>query len=302
MQHIFTSHLTDTQVRKVWRVARFGGRTQCIGCGWKRKFWSLSDGRWQRERCKKKVSWVTETSIAGFELSLRDILELLWWFELGLTDYGIASRLEAEYKQVHRPFQKIRQRLQDFEDSHIKMAGQKVEVDEAYFGPDFQNRRRVDRQQLRKAGKVKHGRGAKKLQQPVLGIYQRRDGLIYVETVGEVDKSTLQDIIKDKVSIETTIYSDTWKSYQGVDQEFAGHETVNHQDNEYVNKKAGINGIEGSWGYAKGRLLSYHGVSPKNVLYYLKEIEFRFNHRTLNQQQFVNHLLFILIGNYSNRQ
>jgi transposase len=34
--------------------------------------------------------------------------------------------------------------------------------------------------------------------------------------------------------------------------------------------------IEGSWGYAKVRLLRYHGISPQNFLYYLKEIEIRF--------------------------
>lgn len=122
-----------------------------------------------------------------------------------------------------------------------------------------------------------------------------------METVTEVDKPTLQDIIKDKVSIETTIYSDTWKSYNGLDQDFVGHETVNHSEAEYMRGAVGINGIEGFWGYANQRLLRYHGVSPATFLYYLKEIEFRFNHRKLNQQQFVNHLLFVLIGNHSNR-
>ncbi|MDZ7773402.1 MAG: hypothetical protein U5K31_11785 [Balneolaceae bacterium] len=81
-----------------------------------------------------------------------------------------------------------------------------------YFGPSFKNRRHSDRKRLRKAGKVKRGRGAKELQQPVFGIYQRQDGIVYVVPVAEVDKLTLQDIIRDKVSIETTIYSDTWQS------------------------------------------------------------------------------------------
>ncbi len=113
-----------------------------------------------------------------------------------------------------------------------------------------------------------------------------------IELLAEVDKQTLQAIIIDKVSVETTIYSDTWKSYQGLDQTLDGHQTVK---GEYVNRSAGINGIEGFWGYAKERLLRYHGVSPQNFLNYLKEIEFRFNHRKLNQQEFVRHLLFVLI-------
>jgi transposase-like protein len=299
MNHIFTQGFTDTQLHGIWREARFGGRTRCIRCGWTRKFWNLADGRWQCKRCKKKFGWCTDTPLAGFKLSLRDMLELLWWFELGLTDHGIADRTAANYHNVHRFFGNVRRGLQVFEDQHIRRLEGQVEVDETYFGASFKNRRKSNCQRLRKAGKVKRGRGAKDLQQPVFGIYQRQDGLVYVEPVAEVDKPTLQDIIKDKVSIETMIYSDTWKSYQGLDQDFAGHETVNHSEGEYVNKVAGINGIEGFWGYAKERLLRYHGVSPANFLYYLKEIEFRFNHRRLDQQQFVKHVLFVLIGNHS---
>ncbi len=40
-----------------------------------------------------------------------------------------------------------------------------------------------------------------------------------------------------------------------------------------------INGIEGFWGYAKERLMKYHGLSPKLFPLYLKELEFRYNKR-----------------------
>jgi transposase len=40
-----------------------------------------------------------------------------------------------------------------------------------------------------------------------------------------------------------------------------------------------INGIEGFWSYAKERLLKFHGVSRENFVYYLKELEFRYNYR-----------------------
>lgn len=302
MNHIFTSQSSNTQLHAIWREAKFSGRTRCIRCGWERKFWHWSDGRWQCSRCKKKFGWLTNTPIAGFQLSLRDMLELLWWFELGLSDHGMAQRLQVTYNQAHRFFGTLRRALRHFEDSHIRMMEGTVEVDESYFGARFKNRRKANRQRLRKAGKVKRGRGAKGLQQPARGIYQRQDGLVYVKLVAEVDKPTLQDIIKDKVSVETTIFSDTWKSYQGLDEEFADHQTVNHSKGEYVNQAAGINGIEGFWGYAKERLLRFDGVSPQNFLYYLKEIEFRFNHRKLSQQKFVHHLLFVLIGNHSGRQ
>src|SRR5699024_10990122 len=101
--------------------------------------------------------------------------------------------------------------------------------------------------------------------------------------------------------IETMIYSDTWKSYNGLKEDFAGHQTVNHGEAEYKRGAASINGIEGFWGYAKERLLRYHGVSPANCLYYLKEIEFPFNHRTLNQYAINKQLLIVPTANRSQR-
>ena len=51
-----------------------------------------------------------------------------------------------------------------------------------------------------------------------------------------------------------------------------------------------INGLEGFWSWAKERLMKHHGVSKARFPLYLKELEFRYNHRTDD--------LFDLIANY----
>ena len=38
------------------------------------------------------------------------------------------------------------------------------------------------------------------------------------------------------------------------------------------------NGLEGFWSFAKERLIKFHGVSPEKFPFYLKEMEFRYNH------------------------
>jgi transposase len=48
---------------------------------------------------------------------------------------------------------------------------------------------------------------------------------------------------------------------------------------KFANGKVYINGIEGFWSYVKERLLKFHGVSKDNFIYYLKELEFRYNFR-----------------------
>ena len=47
----------------------------------------------------------------------------------------------------------------------------------------------------------------------------------------------------------------------------------------FARGKVYINGLEGFWGYAKERLIKHHGVSPSKFPVYLKEMEFRYNHR-----------------------
>ena len=50
----------------------------------------------------------------------------------------------------------------------------------------------------------------------------------------------------------------------------------------FANGKVYINGIEGFWSYAKGRLMKFHGLSSKLFPLYLKELEFRYNKRKDN--------------------
>lgn len=108
-----------------------------------------------------------------------------------------------------------------------------IEVDETHIGPKFRNRRKARRDYYRKLNVVKRGRGAKYLQQPIFGIYQR-NGQVYVEFVQDVEKKTLQDIIKGKVILESDLYSDTFRSYRGLKRQGYRHQTVDHGKEEYL--------------------------------------------------------------------
>ncbi|HUT98430.1 MAG TPA: transposase, partial [bacterium] len=56
------------------------------------------------------------------------------------------------------------------------------------------------------------------------------------------------------------------------------HERVNHGET-FSNGRSHINGIENFWGYAKRRLKVYHGGFKRNFDLFIREMEFRFNHR-----------------------
>lgn len=61
-------------------------------------------------------------------------------------------------------------------------------------------------------------------------------------------------------------------------KQYGKHNKINR---EYAFGKSHnhINGIEGFWSYAKERFHKYHGINMTNYPLYLKEMEFRFNHR-----------------------
>lgn len=145
MRRVFTSDLNDTLVRAIARAIRFGDRTLCPECGYTRKFWRLEDGRWRCKRCRKRFGLFTDTPLARETFEPLEILELLYWFELGLTDYGIPERLDVSYDRVsydrvHRFFLKLRRAIRDFEERSFRLLDGEVDVDETYFGASFENR------------------------------------------------------------------------------------------------------------------------------------------------------------------
>jgi transposase len=52
-----------------------------------------------------------------------------------------------------------------------------------------------------------------------------------------------------------------------------------------------INGIEGFWSFAKHWLYQYRGIPEANFPLYLKEVEWRFNHRHENLVVLLRRLL-----------
>ena len=87
----------------------------------------------------------------------------------------------------------------------------------------------------------------------------------------------MSKIIRGRADIESVIHTD----YDGlVDIGYEKHLRVNHSENEFaVDNRNHINGIESFWGYAKHRLYKFKGIPKENFEIYLKEREFRFNHR-----------------------
>ena len=141
-----------------------------------------------------------------------------------------------------------------------------VEIDESYFGP-----RRV-------RGKRGRGAGGKT---PVIGLL-KRGGKVFTEIVENCSKQALMPIIKGQVLSKATVYTDGWKSDDGLVVVGYEHHRIHHHQNQFARGKNHVNGIESFWSFTKLRLAKLRGIRAEYFIIHLNESEWRWNHRTAN--------------------
>ena len=105
-------------------------------------------------------------------------------------------------------------------------------------------------------------------QNPVFGLL-KRNGKVYTQIVPDVKRETLMKIIRTKVIPESLVYTDSWKSYDGLVLDGYKHFRINHSKKFVKGKKNHINGIESFWIYAKNKLNRHYGIHPKRFYFYL---------------------------------
>ncbi|MEA3421080.1 MAG: IS1595 family transposase [Acidobacteriota bacterium] len=239
-------------------------------------------------------------------IPLRLWYEIAYCFALGLPALRAQKVLKIEeYRPVYKAYMTIRMALEqksyELFKEKIKWKRGGYELDEAFFGGKFKNKRKKVKKELYDKGLVKRGRGAVYLQQPVFGIY-KRNGMVFLELVANTGKATIEPIIENRIVKGARVYSDRWKAYDGLMIKGYIHKRVDHGKDEYVTyeKKEAIhvNGIEGFWGLSKSGMHRYKGIKKKNWKYYLKEFEFRYNHRDLEYEEMADKIIEILFTFY----
>ena len=202
--------------------------------------------------------------IENSKLSHYKIKKIIQCFCVDIPAAKTALLLNLNRNTINYWYMLFRETIYDHQtDLRAKFVGS-IEVDESYFGA---------KRQRGFHGKLKRGRGT--LKQPVFGIFER-NGRVYTEIVPDCKMKTLQEVIIGKVSLESVIYSDGWRGYNGlVDVGYSKHFRVNHGANEFARGQCHINGIESFWSFCKRRLAKFNGISKEYFDYHLKETEWR---------------------------
>jgi len=201
-------------------------------------------------------------------ISKRTLNKIIRYFCEDLTATQTARLVGVQRKTINRWYMQFRIWIAEFQENEVRISKGSFELDESYFGGP--------RKKIHAKDRRKRGRGAEN-KVPVFGIKKRDDGSVYTEIIKNASKQELLPIVKRIIRKKSTIYTDKWKSYDGLVFDGYKHYRINHS-RRYSNRKGNhINGIENFWSFAKQRLSKFHGLSRKNFYYHIKECEFRYN-------------------------
>jgi transposase-like protein len=200
---------------------------------------------------------------------------LLKCFSLDETAKNASVIAGVHINTAERIFKLLRVKVAFFalQETEKALEGE-FEVDESYFGA--------------KRIRGKRGRGAAG-KTPVFGVL-KRNGKVYTQIIKRCSRDELMPIIQGKILERSTIYSDGWKAYDGLIVNGYDHHRIYHSHNEFARGKNHVNGIESFWSFTKRRLSKFNGFTKSNFPIFLKESEFRFNHRHDN--------LYLILLNY----
>lgn len=241
-----------------------------------KKFWTLSTGQ---KRCKacgltrkfaKKSIWNT-TRISPYWKG-----RLVEFFALGVPVYRLRFQVPLNPKTIQRWFRILRETIYSHATKELSSLSGTIEMDETMFGG-------------RVAGKRGWGASGKHM---VFGIYQR-NGKVLTFPISSRAGDELIPLISHHTKPGSLYYTDDWFAYAFLS--IRGNHVVVPEEKGTPKGRDRLNGIEGFWSYAKHWLYHYRGVPKQHFhLYlklYLKEIEFRFNHRNQNLVKLIRALL-----------
>ena len=185
------------------------------------------------------------------------ISEQKFRYILRLFCLDIEAKKTAELVGISRPtinkiYDAIRKIIAEDCERFSPFETGEIELDESYFGA-----RRV---------RGKRGRGAQG-KTPVFGML-KRNGNVYTQIVKNCSMQELMPIIEQLASKDSSIYTDGFKSYDGLaNYGYKQHYRIKHSDNKFANGRNHINGLRTSGGWQKSDSPSSEEYTKINFIY-----------------------------------
>lgn len=290
--HVFKSILkmvdtlnSESACREHLERLRWNGEPICPHCGSQRenhyrlKAKGIFNGLYKCKDCRKRFTVTVGTMFDSSHIPLRKWFMAIYLFsshKKGISSIQLHKDIEVTQKTAWFMLSRIRNTFSnriDFEFDGI------TQVDETFVGGKNKNKN------WDKRTKNSQGRSLKD-KIPVFGMIS--DGMVYVEVVKNTRGVTLKTIINTKVKDGSTIVSDGWKGYRGLNRNFQ-HKVIPHNKGIYKKGKFHTNNIENFWSQMKRGIIGiYHVTSPKHLQRYCDEFAYRYNTRTMSDGERFN--------------
>ncbi|WP_045210723.1 transposase [Desulfonatronovibrio magnus] len=255
-EHLIKSHNSAKKflLKFCWKNhQRYCPRCSC------RKVYSLESGRRRCSKCGYTFHDFSRRFLNFARLSPRQWLRFIKLFELEVDPEMMSSQLNLSYNSIRKTLNISRLSL---------LAG-------SLDGPLI----------IRNFNLVSllRGESSPAIPSPVLGILPLQDK-VYIDFLWDIDLETLLHF-KLNFHLQTRhmgriVYTAPYKKYLSLvawdDGLMARHKKGKLSD------KLPIETDRWFWAYSKPKLERFRTVNPLRFLLYLKELEFRFNHRTLD--------------------
>lgn len=191
----------------------------------------------------------------------------------GISAHQLHRMLGITYKSAWFMAHRIRLAMTGSGTRLLGDDGSPVEADETYWGNKHQY------------GKSPRGFGHK---MKVLSLVER-DGEVRSFHVPSVNSKTLKPILTAQIDKAAKLMTDDANVYKGIGKAFASHGVVNHSIGEYSRGETHTNTVEGYFSLLKRGLVgTFHHVGEQHLQRYVKEFDFRYNHRHVSDADRAN--------------
>lgn len=232
-------------------------------------------GVYKCRKCRKQFTVRVGTIFESSKMPLHKwahAIFLMTGSKKGVSSHQLARTLDITVKSAWFLSHRVREAMRM--EPLAGMLSGTVEIDEAYVGGK-------PRKPMRNKNHYPTGRGTKK--KPVAALVER-DGNAVCFPIEHADAATLKGAARAVCHPSSTIMTDEWRAYSGLDREFAAHHVVRHGKLQYVRRigevKASTNEAESFFAILKRSHYGiHHHLSKKHLHRYCTERAFMWNGR-----------------------
>lgn len=256
---------TEESCLEYLSLVRWPEGYECVRCTKKNAF-KLGNGLYRCQSCKYEGSVISGTLFQDTHKPMRLWFQTIWYIvsqKYGVSALGLQKELGfGSYHTAWEWLHKLRRAM--VRPDRDKLSGI-VEVNETFIGGE-------------KSGKRGRGADGKTLVLVATENTSGSIGRIRLSPVSDSSGGVLTGAIQQMVSMGSTIHTDGWPGYSGLDSLGYVHLSMsNHnvKNEDMVERTHLVASLLKRW-----LVGTHHGaISHKNLPYYLDEFTFRFNRR-----------------------